>query len=234
MTSPNYLHEFVEPLQKMLSGSLDSLGGRPRDGLEEAYKGYCAVQINRSTAGFLCLKSNALDYSARMLIRPAMEAMFKILAVRQEPHLLYRIARSEHEQDEKWARPFATGGKELHDEEFEKKWEEFKRNYQQAYPAHPLTDSSIGLRSLAVKAKVDPYYDSHYRLYCQFTHAALRASTDDLDGFSGEDERTIAATLIVAIEAVLECGGDCDGFAKIRNRFLAQNKIGEQGAAQNP
>jgi len=233
MNSDDYLREYVEPLKEMLSIALDSLGGKQRNGLDEGYKVFCAVQINRSSAGFLCLKENGLNYPARMLIRPAMEAMFKILAVRQEPSLLYRIARSEHEQDEKWARPFAPNGQDAHDDAFNQKWEKFKSDYQQAFPTHSLTDSSIDLRSLAVKAKVDPYYDSHYRLYCQYTHAALRASTDDLEDFSDEDERTIAATLIVAIEAVHECGGDCEGFDQLRTRFLSHNRIGEQGGAQN-
>lgn len=208
----------------MLASSLDSLGGKPRNGLDEAYKGYCAVQINRSVVGFLCLKHNGLDYPARMLVRPAMEAMFKLLAVREDPSLLYRIARSEYEQDKKWAKPFALDSKDVHEEAFKKKWEDFKKEYQQAFPNHPLDDSSIDLRSLAVKARVDPYYDSHYRLYCQFTHAALRASTDDLDVFSGEDERTIGATLIAAIEAVHECGGHNEGFSELRNEFLNKSK----------
>lgn len=224
MQTLDYLTVYVEPFQKMLASSLESLGGKSRNGLDEAYKGYCAVQISRSAVGFSCLKRNGLDYSARMLIRPAMEAMFKLLAVKKESSLLYRIARSEHEQDEKWARPFAPGSKDVHEEAFGIKWEDFKKEYQQAFPSHTLVDSSIDLRSLAVKAKVDPYYDSHYRLYCQFTHAALRASNDDLEGFSAEDEGVIGATLIVAIEAVQECGGHVDGFTELRDEFLAQNK----------
>jgi hypothetical protein len=233
MQSTYYLSMYLEPLQKILASALNSLGGKSRNGLDEAYKGYCAVLINRAAVGFLCLKKNELDYSARMLIRPALEAMFKLLAVKQEPAVLYRIARHEHEEDEKWARPFATCSKDVHDESFKRKWEDFKKEYQQAFPTHPLTDSSISLRSLAAKAKVDPYYDSHYRLYCQFTHATLRASADDLEDFSKEDERTVVATLIVAIESVQDCGGHVEGFATLRDEFLAENKNGEQDAPSN-
>lgn len=229
MQTSDYLRVYVDPLQKMLAAALNSVGGKPRNGLDEAYKVYCAVLINRAVVGFLCLKNNELDYSARMLIRPAMEAMFKLLAVKQEPSLLYRIARHEHEQDEKWARRFSPSPKDIHDELFKKKWEDFKREYQQVFPSHSLIDSPIKLRSLAAKAKVDNYYDSHYRLYCQFTHATLRASTDDLEEFSKEDERTIAGTLIVAIEAVHDCGGRIDGFAELRDEFLSEEPIGEQG-----
>jgi len=234
MKSDDYLREYIEPFKEVLSRALDSLEGKQRNGLDEGYKVFCAVQINRSSAGFLCLKKNGLNYPARMLIRPAMEAMIKILAVKQEPSLLYRIARSEHEQDEKWARPFAPLGQNGHDATFNQKWEKFKSDYQKAFPTHSLTDSSIDLRSLAMKAKVDSYYDSHYRLYCQYTHAALRPLVDDLDNFSDEDERTIAATLFVAIEAVHECGGDCEGFDQLRTRFLSHNGIDEQGEAKNP
>jgi hypothetical protein len=50
-------------------------------------------------------------------------------------------------------------------------------------PEHPLTEEELSLRRAAECAGIEGYYDSHYRLYCRFTHAAFRASTGDLSEF---------------------------------------------------
>jgi len=224
----------VGPLQVELDACVKSLGGRPQNGLNDVFKRYCAVHINRAADGFLCLRGEGREFAARMLVRPAMEAMFKLLAVRKEPSLLYRIARYEHEQDEKWARPVAPAGSD-HEEAFMRKWDDFTEAYKKAYPDHALTPSPIDLRSLCLKAEVEGYYDSHYRLYCQYTHAALRASTDGLETFSGEDERVIGFAIVTALEATIECGGDSDGFNDLRAKFLAQiDEVEQDGAGQAP
>lgn len=218
----------VEDLRMSLACALGSLDGKERNGLGEAFKVFCAIHINRAADGFIALRDLRRDYAARMLVRPAMEAMFKLLAVKREPSLLFRIACYEHQQDEKWARPFAPGASDEHKAAFQTKWESFKNSYAEAYPDHELCESPVDLRALAAKAGVDPYYDSHYRLYCQYTHAALRATTDGLEVFSHEDERVIGFALIVAIEAVLECGGNSNEFSALREKFLATHN-GESG-----
>lgn len=223
----------INDLRESLSTALDSLAEKTRNGIHEGFKVFCAIHINRAADGFLALKGSGRIYAARMLIRPAMEPMFKLLAVKKDPSLLFRIACYEHEQDEKWARPFAPGGSDEHKAAFQVKWESFKRSYAEAFPDHELCESSVDLRSLAAKAGVDPYYDTHYRLYCQYTHAALRATTDDLEEFSQEDERVIGFALIVAIEAVLECGGSCNEFSALREKFLLTYKEGEQDVTPN-
>jgi hypothetical protein len=222
----------VLDLRASLSKGIDSLGGKPRSGIHEGFKVFCAIHINRVADGFLALKGDGRIYAARMLIRPAMEAMFKLLAVKKEPSLLFRIACYEHEQDEKWARPFAPDEGQEHNAAFQTKWDSFKRAYKESFPDHVLCESSIDLRALAAKAGVGSYYDSHYRLYCQYTHAALNASTDDLEEFAMEDERVIGAALIVATEAVLECGGESDSFHSLRDSFF--NNSSEQDGGGQP
>jgi hypothetical protein len=88
--------KIVHELRDSLSKSLDSLGGKPRNGIDDGFKIFCAIHINRVADGFLALKGDGRIYAARMLIRPAMEAMFKLLAVKKEPSLLFRIACYEH------------------------------------------------------------------------------------------------------------------------------------------
>lgn len=222
----------INDLRESLSQGLESLGGKTRNGIHEGFKVFCAIHIDRAADGFLALKGSGRIYGARMLIRPAMEAMFKLLAVKKDPSLLFRIACYEHEQDEKWARPFVHDNGEDHKAVFHEKWDSFKSAYREAFPDHELCESSIDLRSLAAKAGVDPYYDSHYRLYCQYTHAALNAATDDLEEFAMEDERVIGAALIVATDAVIECGGESDNFPSLRDRFFGTS--GEQAGGGQP
>jgi len=210
MKTPSPSFDFLdlaERSQQELSAALNSLGGQQSEGLASNFRLYCARHIYRSADGFIALRRTGRNYSARLLIRPAMESMFKLLAVEVDPEVLYRIARYEHEQDKKWARPFVPTSGSSFDSEFEKKWDEFSAAYATQYPDHTRNSSPIDLRSLADKAKAGKYYDSHYRLYCQYTHAALRATTGGLEDFDAEDARSICLPLIVAIQAIIKVGG---------------------------
>ena len=233
MSSPKELLTLVTQLQESLAACLNSLGGRPRNGLEEAFKGFCASHINRAAEGFVVLKGGNRDYSARLLVRPAMEAMFKLLAVKTDPSALYGIARYEHDQDKKWSRPFAPGGEGELTKAFDEKWKQFTEAYRGQHTEQELIPSPIGVRGAAERAHVDRYYDSHYRLYCQYTHAALRATTGDLDTFSGEDERVVGFALIVAIEAVQEFGGLCDPFPSLRSAFFQEVQKVDKAVVDN-
>lgn len=149
-----------------------------------------------------------------------MEAMFKLFAVKREPSCLRGIARYVWEQDKKLARGFETA-EEVINTEFDKRWQEFNVGYQHQFPEHSMPPpKSINTIAAAKAPNIEEHYETFYRVYCQFTHAALRVSVGDLERFLGEDEQVIGATLIVAIEAVLDCGGTCQDLAQLRSTFF--------------
>lgn len=48
------------------------------------------------------------------------------------------------------------------------------------------------------------FYDSHYRLYCKFTHAAFEASVGELNDLTPADTRTMLLCTNYALEVVRE------------------------------
>lgn len=61
-----------------------------------------AGHINRAAEGFIFLRrANRVDAS-KFLIRPAIEAMIRLEAVKRHPELLFRIAYTERNKDHTW------------------------------------------------------------------------------------------------------------------------------------
>ena len=199
--------EFVVRAQCELADAFASLNGKPKLDLITNYGVHCAAHINRAVDGFICLRNLQRDHSARLLVRPALEAMFRLLAIGARPELLFRIARTEHLEDRKWALRVSSGGDANLEADLDRQWSEFKVEYQTHFSDHVLEEQKISLHDLAVEAEVGKYYDSHYRLYCQYTHASLRASTDALREFHGEDSKAMCLPSLLAIQAVCRAGG---------------------------
>jgi hypothetical protein len=93
--------QLVADIQREIAEGFNTLGGKPHRGLEYQFPFYSASHINRAIEGYVLLRQQLRLDASRLLIRPAIEAAIKILAVRNEPALLYRIAYSEHLEDRK-------------------------------------------------------------------------------------------------------------------------------------
>lgn len=211
--------DYVPRLQFELKEALNSLGGRPCNGLLDAFNCYSATHIDRAADAYVLLKQANREEALPLLIRPAMEAMFRLLAVRSSPNVLYRLAYHEHLQDKKWATPFAPDGVDSISF-FANKWSDFAKLYAEQFPDYDLSSQDISLRQVAELAGIAPYYDSHYRLYCQHTHAALSACAGYLTEFHTENDRTMAACIICALEAVVSTGGASRNLDQLRAELI--------------
>lgn len=214
--------ELTQRSQSALSKALNSLAGRESNGLLDHFNVYSARHINLAADGFILLRKEGRIEASRLLVRPAIEAMFRILAVRANPELLARIAFTEHLEDKKWARPHKP--KEVLDHEFDdqfkKKWEDFRQLYAKQFPEHAINECKLSTRDAADAASVVKYYDSHYRLFCRHSHAALSAMSGHLESLGGEDERAMAGCTITGIEAVVASGGVCQDLEALRSRLI--------------
>src|SRR5262245_18534397 len=114
-------------IHSALNLAIQSLEGKERKGLLDGFLVYSAVHIGRATAGYIVLREVPLVEASKLLIRPCLETMFRIHAVRTTPALLYRRAYSEHQQDLKLVRPAATmsGDWAKYEAEAEKVWQDF-------------------------------------------------------------------------------------------------------------
>jgi hypothetical protein len=115
----------VTEMRQELGNALNSLAGKTRNGLWDSFLGFSAIHINRAAAGFLHLRQATLIDQSKLLIRPALEAMFRIQAVRAEPSLLYRIAYTEHLEDLKLAGPAAKQLGQHCETDFKASWASF-------------------------------------------------------------------------------------------------------------
>jgi uncharacterized protein DUF5677 len=198
---------------------LDELGGRQGDGRLEHYAFYTAAHINRAAEGYVYLRESRRVEASKHLIRTAIEAFIRLQCIRKHPELLFRIAFTEFNEDKRWAR--SAQGEDLANamQAIEVNWVAFVEAYRTKYPEYSLTEEELSLRRAAEYAGMEGYYDSHYRLYCRFTHAALRASIGDLSAFNAEDNRTMTVCALAAVEALVKLGASAPNLAFLKQRL---------------
>lgn len=160
--------------------------------------------------------------ASRLLIRPVIEAMFRLLAVQNDPRNLYRIARYEHREDEKWARPAAKMQGQNINLELDQRWQEIAALFHKEFPDETLNEDPLSVRGAAEIAGIVAYYDSHYRLYCQFTHASFRATVGDLSDFKHEDDRTVIFCVLMGVGAAVSAGGTTSKLQELWERLTSE------------
>ena len=90
-------------LQPAIAKAMDSLGGKkPTKSVTDRFYFYAAKHINIAVDTFILLRREHRLDGARLLVRPALEMMLRLRAVRAKPHLFYRVAYSETVESDKW------------------------------------------------------------------------------------------------------------------------------------
>jgi hypothetical protein len=207
-----------------LSGAVNSLGGKSGD-FSVHFKFHSAKYLNYAAEGFIFLRQATPPRFApsKLLIRPAIEIMFRLAAIRKQPQLLYRIAYSEREEDWKWFSKTAARAGKTHGYDrttHEKLWDDFKTKYAKHFPGHKSVDQSISTYDLAAAAGLANYYDSHYRMYCRYTHAAFGAVEGRLDDLATpEDNRTMALCCLTALEVLNPLGAKMPNLNSLSKRL---------------
>ena len=213
--------KLLSDMQAELRDALNELGGRHGDGLLEHYPFYTAAHINRAVEDYVYLRESGRVEASKHLVRTAIEAFIRLQCVRRRPELLFRIAFTDFNEDKKWARSVTGQDVAKAIRAIEVKWAAFVQAYRTKYPEHSLTEEELPLRRAAEYAGMEGYYDSHYRLYCRFTHAAFQASIGDLSGFEPEDNRTMTVCALAAVEALAALGASAPNLASLNQRIRA-------------
>ncbi|HEV2208581.1 MAG TPA: DUF5677 domain-containing protein [Verrucomicrobiae bacterium] len=194
--------QLLRDLQDSLAGVLKSLDGKRGANLFECFLFHTSAYVNRTAEGFVALRQTGRIDASKLLVRPAMEAMFKQQAVLRQPELLYRMAYTERLEDRKLIEPVYHRAGKNYDNLDCRQWEQFKKEYAKQYPNHTKAETKLSLYDAAKAAKIERYYESYYRLYCQTTHAAFRAATGGLKFTDVEDNRTMALCVLGALDAL--------------------------------
>ena len=106
----------------------------------------------------------------------------------------------------------------------EQEWRDFKAKYAEEFPNHEVVGRTITTEQLAAAADLAYYYDTHYRMYCRYTHAALQAIGGSLDRLSNsEDNRTMAVCILTALRALAPIGADLPNLDSLAERLNKLN-----------
>lgn len=207
-------------LQNELAASLKSLAGKKPQRIGDRYHVTAGGYINRSAEGYLLLRTNGRIDASKLLIRPAIEAVFRIQALRTKPDLLYHIAWTERLEDNKWFRSVAQRqGVEYDESRNDQAWKRFEHAYRLEFPEAPLVPKKLTAFDAAEAAGLADYYGSHYRMYSQYTHAALQATGGHLDVLSDtEDTRTMIFCAYCALAAIAVVGASAPNLETLRQR----------------
>jgi hypothetical protein len=92
----------LSELSPAISVALDSLGGKMTNGVEDLYYLYASRHINIAVDAFILLRREHRIDGARLLVRPALEAMLRLQAVRVKKYLIYRVLLGEAREADKW------------------------------------------------------------------------------------------------------------------------------------
>ena len=147
--------------------------------------------------------------------------MLRLQAVRDKTYLLYRVLLREAIEADKWfggvARRHGVAYTRVCDRD---EWQAFKNRCIAQFGADKLEEIPLSSFDAAAAIGVEAYYDSHYRVYCQYTHGALEAVSGCLDELTDpEDTRVMLHSAMIALDALADMGAECSGIASFRERF---------------
>jgi hypothetical protein len=154
-------------------------------------------------------------------VRPALETMLRLKAVRAKPHLVYGVGFTEALEIDKWLGAIAN----RHDEHYTRVcdrdvWQKFKAMCASQFGADKLKDAPLSAYDAAAAIGAEAYYDSYYRGYCQYTHGALEAVSGTFnEAIDPEDTRVMLITAMSALQALVDMGADCPNIESFRGRF---------------
>jgi Family of unknown function (DUF5677) len=203
--------------------AIKSLEGQLPKTLIREYFYYSARGINEAALGFWVLRDRGLKVGARLLVRPAIEAVFRMNAVKQKPELIYRIFYEEAVELDKWTRRMLQfRGIEPKATTFDSpEWRTIREGCVKAFGKDKLTDAPMKLVDFARAAGMEQVYYVSYAMYCKHTHGSFTALQGRLDFMSDPtDVWTMVMSSMEALEVlVLWVGGECRDFERLRERW---------------
>ena len=188
------LLELLKEVQHVLAHAVDSLGGKSPPTPEAGYLGWAAVAVNRAAEGYLWLRESGRVAASKLLVRPALEATFAGTAVIKKHGFLFRKAYSEWEEENKMSVTDAARKKIAN-----QTLENLKRAFRQNSPGYPVQCKRASVRDTAEIAGLLANYEGAYRIYCQFTHGALRAVRGGLDDITDACDTPIVAWCVLVM-----------------------------------
>jgi hypothetical protein len=201
--------ELLAESESAISKALNDLGNQKTKRIEDMYCFYVAKHIHDCVDAFIVLRSGHRLDGARLIVRPALEAMLKLRAVRQKPELLYRALVADSKELDKWffsvARRYDVAYTPISERQ---QWADFKARCVGQFGAESVNNETpLKAYDAAEAIKIEHYYDSHYRGFGHYTHGLLEAISRALDELiDPEASRVMLQSAMSALDALNHVG----------------------------
>lgn len=184
----------LKELQGILAKALNSLANRKPQSAEARYVSDAATSVNIASDAYILLRDSGRVHASKLMVRPMIDVVITATAVTKEKGFLFRKAYTEFNDmvrlcdktPENEARAKAS-------------LEKLKKRFQEE-PGYPIKCKPVDGRYTAQVAGLLPVYNIAYRIYCEFTHSAVRAVRGNLDQMTDPIDTT---TVIWAVRTVL-------------------------------
>lgn len=187
-----------------LAGAIDSLGGAQAEA-KARYLFWTASFVNHTAAGFLKLKE--LNFKAsKLLVRPCLEALFNVCATINRGDFLFEKACAEWREENKYAAKDPSSRQEAEDA-----LNQLKAYFGSCRSNEDIRKDRLFVSEVADHAGLAAIYNSAYRVYCQYTHGALRAAVGDLDEPTDSRDTPYVTYVVLKLLRLLveHCGAVC-------------------------
>lgn len=210
--------QLLRDLKDELEVAIESLSSKPVQ-FQETYQLALGKYMLAIADGFLLLREFSRGDVSKMAIRPAIEIMIRMQAVRRDPAIFFRIAYTDTSEDQRWLRLASeSDGSKLDLSQSDADWARFNDAFAKTFPEITLTEKTVNLFELATVAKLDRWYNSHYRLYSQATHGTLRAA-QGLSFTDTEDHYAMHLCVFGALEALVSVGATAPQLDSFKKRL---------------
>ena len=213
--------QLLAEMHAELAAGLAGINPTALTGVARYFHPTCAG-IADLAAGFLTLKQAGHIHAARVLIRTFIEATLKIGTVYEKPSALYRIAFTEHVGDGQFLTAADENKIVVTPGMIDAKWAQTKPALASLCPDEQLKDAAISAETLGKWSKMPDLYNFQFKLYCNYTHATLRAHVSP-EHFDPElDYLTVSQCLFTALVVVNKrLGGICPNIEAYFRRVQA-------------
>lgn len=191
---------------EVLSNAIVQVGGLNTSIPGALYLYYTTVHIKDTIASYVLLRDAGQYYTSKILLRSALEAMYRLLAVHKTPELIYRVAFTEYRENVKLIEKLKVEGVEARLKELHDKWAKVKVEIQSEFPATVLKEQEFKAWDAAAAVDLESNYESQYRYLCQFTHAGLSATRQTFEESSYLDNPIAIDAAIHATEVIESIG----------------------------
>lgn len=187
-----------------LAGAIDSLGGTQAQA-KTRYLFWSASFVNHTAVGFLKLKELNLKAS-KLLVRPCLETLFNVCATVNRGDFLFEKACAEWREENKYSAKDSSSRQEAEDA-----LNQLKAYFGSCRSNDDIRKDRLSVSQVADHAGLAGIYNSEYRVYCQYTHGALRAAVGDIDEATDSLDTPYVAYVVLKVLRLLveHCGAVC-------------------------